>query len=125
MWNRHVADSVRLDDTWLLGGDQNVSGLWEGRCGRHQNPISINGRSYGQVGSGNLPALIILILIGSITFGIINALMGSWHMKMWSMKGGRSLISVRLSPIPRTDVLVPQHPHPPVSFPRIPLSFPV
>jgi hypothetical protein len=32
-----------------------------------------------------IPALIILILIGSITFGIINALMGSWHMNMWSM----------------------------------------
>jgi len=32
-----------------------------------------------------IPALIILILIGSITFGILNALMGSWHMKMWSM----------------------------------------
>ena len=53
MWNRNVADSVRLDDTWLLGGDQNVSGLWEGHCDRHQNPISINGRSHGQVGSGN------------------------------------------------------------------------
>jgi hypothetical protein len=32
-----------------------------------------------------IPALIILILIGSITFGIINALMGNWHVKMWSM----------------------------------------
>jgi hypothetical protein len=32
-----------------------------------------------------IPALIILILIGSITFGIINALMGGWHMRMWSM----------------------------------------
>jgi len=32
-----------------------------------------------------VPALIILILIGSITFGIINALMGGGHMKMWWM----------------------------------------
>jgi hypothetical protein len=32
-----------------------------------------------------IPALIILMLIGSITFGIINALMGGWHMRMWSM----------------------------------------
>jgi len=32
-----------------------------------------------------IPALIILILIGSITFGIINALMGGGHMKMWWM----------------------------------------
>jgi len=32
-----------------------------------------------------IPALIILILIGSIMAGIINALMGGWHMKMWSM----------------------------------------
>lgn len=29
-----------------------------------------------------IPALIILILIGSITFGVINALMGGSHMKM-------------------------------------------
>ena len=29
-----------------------------------------------------IPALIILILIGSITFGLINALMGDWHMRM-------------------------------------------
>ena len=32
-----------------------------------------------------IPALIIFILIGSITFGIINALIGDWHMSMWSM----------------------------------------
>jgi hypothetical protein len=32
-----------------------------------------------------IPALIILMLIGSITFGIFNALMGGWHMRMWSM----------------------------------------
>jgi hypothetical protein len=32
-----------------------------------------------------IPALVILILIGSFTFGIISALMGSWHMRMWSM----------------------------------------
>lgn len=32
-----------------------------------------------------IPALIILSVIGSITFGIINALMGGWHMRMWSM----------------------------------------
>jgi len=32
-----------------------------------------------------LPALIILILIGSITMGIINALMGGGHMRMWWM----------------------------------------
>jgi hypothetical protein len=32
-----------------------------------------------------IPALIILILIGSITFAIINALLGGWHMRMWSM----------------------------------------
>jgi len=32
-----------------------------------------------------IPALIILILIGSITFGIINALMGGSHMRMWWM----------------------------------------
>ncbi|HSO62902.1 MAG TPA: hypothetical protein VLR50_17850 [Desulfobacterales bacterium] len=29
-----------------------------------------------------IPALIILILIGSITVGVINALMGGWHMRM-------------------------------------------
>lgn len=32
-----------------------------------------------------IPALIILSVIGSITFGIINALMGGWHMRMLSM----------------------------------------
>jgi hypothetical protein len=32
-----------------------------------------------------IPALIILILFGSITFGIISSLMGNWYMKMWSM----------------------------------------
>lgn len=32
-----------------------------------------------------IPALIILSVIGSITFGIINALWGGWHMRMWSM----------------------------------------
>jgi hypothetical protein len=32
-----------------------------------------------------IPALIILTLIGSITFGIINALLSGWHMRMWSM----------------------------------------
>ena len=32
-----------------------------------------------------IPALIILILIGSITIGIMNALMGGWHMRMWWM----------------------------------------
>jgi len=32
-----------------------------------------------------IPALIILSIIGTLTFGIINALMGGWHMRMWSM----------------------------------------
>jgi hypothetical protein len=32
-----------------------------------------------------IPALVILILFGSITFWIISSLMGSWYMKMWSM----------------------------------------
>jgi hypothetical protein len=32
-----------------------------------------------------IPALIILILIGSITFGILNALMGGGRMGMWWM----------------------------------------
>ena len=32
-----------------------------------------------------IPALIILSVIGSITFGVITALMGGWHMRMWSM----------------------------------------
>ncbi len=32
-----------------------------------------------------IPALIILSVIGSITFGVISALMGGWHMRMWSM----------------------------------------
>jgi hypothetical protein len=32
-----------------------------------------------------IPALILLIVIGSIAFGVINALMGGWHMRMWSM----------------------------------------
>jgi len=32
-----------------------------------------------------IPALIIFILIGSITFGVISSLMGNWYMKMWSM----------------------------------------
>ncbi len=32
-----------------------------------------------------IPALIILSVIGTLTFGIINALMGRWHMRMWSM----------------------------------------
>ena len=31
------------------------------------------------------PALVILILFGFITFGIISSLMGSWFMRMWSM----------------------------------------
>ena len=32
-----------------------------------------------------IPALIILSVIGSIIFGVINALMGGWHMRMWRM----------------------------------------
>ena len=36
-------------------------------------------------GVATIPALIILILIGSITFGLLNALMGGWHVRMWSM----------------------------------------
>jgi hypothetical protein len=32
-----------------------------------------------------IPALIIFILIGSITFGIISSLIGNWYMKMLSM----------------------------------------
>lgn len=32
-----------------------------------------------------IPALIILSVIGTLAFGIINALMGGWHMRMWSM----------------------------------------
>jgi hypothetical protein len=32
-----------------------------------------------------IPALVILILIGSISFGIISSLMGNWYMRMWSM----------------------------------------
>jgi hypothetical protein len=27
--------------------------LQQGRCDRHQDPFSFNGRSYGQMGSGN------------------------------------------------------------------------
>ena len=32
-----------------------------------------------------IPALIILSVIGSITFWAITALMGGWHMRMWTM----------------------------------------
>jgi hypothetical protein len=32
-----------------------------------------------------IPALIILIVIGSVTFWIMNALVGNWHVRMWSM----------------------------------------
>jgi hypothetical protein len=32
-----------------------------------------------------IPALIMLIVIASITFGIINTLIGGWHLRMWSM----------------------------------------
>ena len=32
-----------------------------------------------------IPALIILSVIGPITFGVINALKGGWHMSMWRM----------------------------------------
>jgi hypothetical protein len=32
-----------------------------------------------------IPALIILSVFGTITFGIINALMGGWHMEMWGL----------------------------------------
>lgn len=32
-----------------------------------------------------IPALIILILIGSITIALIKALMGGGHMRIWSM----------------------------------------
>lgn len=32
-----------------------------------------------------IPALIILSVIGSIIFGVITALMGGWHMRMWSL----------------------------------------
>jgi hypothetical protein len=32
-----------------------------------------------------IPALIILSVIGSIIFWLITALMGGWHMRMWSM----------------------------------------
>jgi hypothetical protein len=32
-----------------------------------------------------IPALIILSVMGSIIFGVITALMGGWHMGMWSL----------------------------------------
>lgn len=32
-----------------------------------------------------IPALVILSVIGSITYGIVNALLGGWHMRMGSM----------------------------------------
>lgn len=32
-----------------------------------------------------IPALIMLVVVASATFWIINALTGGWHMKMWSM----------------------------------------
>jgi len=32
-----------------------------------------------------IPALIILSVVGSVIFGILTALMGGWHMRMWSM----------------------------------------
>jgi hypothetical protein len=32
-----------------------------------------------------IPALIILSVIGSMTFWVITALMGGWRMRMWSM----------------------------------------
>ena len=32
-----------------------------------------------------IPALIIFSVIGSIAFWAITALMGGWHMRMWSM----------------------------------------
>lgn len=32
-----------------------------------------------------IPAFIILALFGTFTFGVINYLMGGWHMRMWSM----------------------------------------
>jgi hypothetical protein len=32
-----------------------------------------------------IPALIMLMVIGSITLGVINAFFGGWHMRMWSM----------------------------------------
>jgi hypothetical protein len=32
-----------------------------------------------------IPALIMLIVIGSITFGVINALIGGMQIRMWSM----------------------------------------
>ena len=35
------------------GGSQNVGRLREGHCDRHQDPLSINGHSHGQMGSGN------------------------------------------------------------------------
>jgi hypothetical protein len=38
-----------------------------------------------KVAVATTPALVILILFGFITFGIISSLMGSWFMRMWSM----------------------------------------
>jgi hypothetical protein len=32
-----------------------------------------------------IPALIILSIFATITFGVINAFMGGWHARMWSM----------------------------------------
>ena len=32
-----------------------------------------------------IPALIILSVIGSVTFAVVNALLGGWHMRMFSM----------------------------------------
>jgi hypothetical protein len=32
-----------------------------------------------------IPALIILSVIGSIIFAVLTALMGGWHMRMWTM----------------------------------------
>jgi hypothetical protein len=39
----------------------------------------------GKWAIATIPALIILSVIGSITFGIVNALTSGWHMRMWSM----------------------------------------
>ena len=38
-----------------------------------------------KLAAATIPALIILIVVTSATFWIINALTGGWHMKMWSM----------------------------------------
>jgi hypothetical protein len=52
-YDRLWIEAFSLNQNALLGGTLNVGRLRQGRCNGYQDPVWVNGRSYGQMGSGN------------------------------------------------------------------------